>query len=63
MFCFDLSDTAGQAQSTHPLPLPTNRPENATAAYALARLRRPRVSTEAGLTDYEELLRVRIVLW
>lgn len=42
----------------HPLPT-NNRPENATAAYALARLQRPRITTEAGLADYEELLRVR----
>lgn len=34
------------------------RSENAAAAYALARLRRPRVTTEEGLQEYERLLRV-----
>lgn len=36
------------------------RSDNATAAYALARLRRPRVATEQGLQEYERLLRVSI---
>jgi hypothetical protein len=45
-----------------PIPSPSGRPENSTAAYALARLRRPRVATEEGLVDYEELLRVRVCM-